>query len=90
MTMSPASLQTVQRRGSRPRAKRTSSHNTREASADMDPNATLDSLRDLARKAFLVAPCDLPVVADELAAGFEALDDWIKRGGFLPDDWKRP
>ena len=53
----------------------------------MDPNATLENLRDLACKVFLVAPCDLPRVADELAAGFEALDTWLKGGGFQPDDW---
>jgi hypothetical protein len=26
---------------------------------------------------------------DELVNAFEALDQWLSRGGFLPQDWRR-
>lgn len=47
----------------------------------MDPNATLKELRELLKRG--MRP-DLER-AREL---FEALDEWILKGGFLPDDWK--
>ena len=27
--------------------------------------------------------------ANDLADAFESLDDWISRGGFLPQDWQK-
>lgn len=29
-------------------------------------------------------------LASQLAEHVEALDTWVKGGGFLPNDWKRP
>jgi hypothetical protein len=43
----------------------------------MDPNAALDMIRD----AFKAGEYPVGAVL------FAALDDWLKRGGFLPDDW---
>lgn len=55
----------------------------------MDPNETLRRLRELLdpedmdkREAGLT-----PEEADEAAGLFSALDQWIGRGGFLPDAW---
>lgn len=28
--------------------------------------------------------------ADEMRDAFEALNEWLSKGGFLPDAWKRP
>lgn len=50
----------------------------------MDPNETLRRLRELAERE-LNAPD--PDNAD-WAEWFQALDEWISRGGFLPDAWK--
>lgn len=50
----------------------------------MDPTANLYELREI-----LNAPGALD--ADAVARVrelFDALDNWIGRGGFLPDDWK--
>ena len=63
----------------------------------MDPNETLRELRELADK---VAAQDMDVYSDpedradaaragDLAAGVQALDEWLSRGGFLPDAWER-
>ena len=52
----------------------------------MDPTANLFELREI-----LNAPGALD--ADAVARVrelFDALDNWIGRGGFLPDDWRRP
>jgi hypothetical protein len=57
----------------------------------MDPNATLDELRDLiakwqgagSRGPWTEAQADRTI---ELAAD---LDKWISRGGFLPAEWMR-
>lgn len=48
----------------------------------MDPNATLRRLRELCA----LDNCHLFAV--EIADLFEALDEWISKGGFLPEDWK--
>lgn len=44
----------------------------------MDPNATLNALREL------LAGDD-----GEVAETFAALDEWLSNGGFLPDDWRK-
>jgi hypothetical protein len=44
----------------------------------MDPNATLDLLRDELERGELECAAEL----------FDALDTWLKRGGFLPSDWQ--
>lgn len=48
----------------------------------MDPNATLDELREITDKC---APSDM----DRAAELFRALDEWIVKGGFLPKPWHR-
>lgn len=45
----------------------------------MDPNATLDELRSAVRGNDIEKVFQL----------FEALDNWIISGGFLPNDWNR-
>lgn len=56
----------------------------------MDPNTTLAELREYVRKV-LYAPEELDNddIGDEICERFEALDNWIARGGFLPDAWKQ-
>jgi hypothetical protein len=71
----------------------------------MDPNEALKLMRELAKKILAIANepnCDEPSYDDlvssaqefstaiEMAEQFEALDEWIKSGGFLPEDWKQP
>ena len=52
----------------------------------MDPNKTLADLRE-----YIAASkeCDDGEILDKIAELFEALDDWLRNGGFLPEDWKR-
>jgi hypothetical protein len=49
----------------------------------MDPNETLQMLRQLA------ADARASEGYEPWASAFEVLDDWISNGGFLPDDWKQ-
>jgi len=51
----------------------------------MDPNATLTELRDLIDEYYEDGPTDR--LTRLLVDHFQALDNWIKGGGFLPDDW---
>lgn len=55
----------------------------------MDPNATLEALRELVRQWHEAD--DLPEDFDATRALelFDALDTWLKRGGFLPTSWER-
>jgi hypothetical protein len=58
----------------------------------MDPNETLEQLRDaIARlSAYLDAADPDPnlSVADDVIEMFNSLDEWLSRGGFRPDDWR--
>jgi hypothetical protein len=51
----------------------------------MDPNATLDSIRELVAKS-VNKPLD-EADSDTLAELVDALDSWLSRGGFLPTEW---
>jgi hypothetical protein len=42
----------------------------------MDPNIALEELREL-----------FAGKATAEAAAFQDLDEWLSKGGFLPDDW---
>lgn len=55
----------------------------------MDPNAALDQLRAMVREVLGVSPgpTDVDVDANQLAETFDALDEWLTGGGFLPKDW---
>jgi len=57
----------------------------------MDPNATLNLLRDLVSENATLAHDETRKVeiADELAQAIEAMDNWLCTGGFLPDTWNR-
>lgn len=56
----------------------------------MDPNTTLQHLRDLIRQlrqaTTTQAQADL---GEQLADALEDLDDWLHRGGLLPRRWQR-
>lgn len=52
----------------------------------MDPNAALANLRTMVKEALDDPAAEVSLV--ELAEQFNALDHWIEKGGFLPDDWK--
>lgn len=58
----------------------------------MDPNATLMELRALAQAHMDEGPEETGLdVADavRMAELVQALDEWITRGGFLPDAWQK-
>lgn len=58
----------------------------------MDPNAALQRLRRAVDGVETVAAGSEENWSGELLAvleHFEALDEWLSRGGFLPDDWSR-
>jgi hypothetical protein len=56
----------------------------------MDPNAALQLCRRVTRLV-LNEPDhnDTTQLAMELAEGFDALDQWISKGGFLPEGWEK-
>lgn len=54
----------------------------------MDPDATLARVRELIAR--LAARPDRSGNDDELALRFQALDEWLTGGGFLPRDWRPP
>lgn len=52
----------------------------------MDPNAALKQLRELAD---IDAYHNMTAIeGQEFIELFKALDDWISKGGFLPEAWK--
>lgn len=58
----------------------------------MDPDANLDELRKRVAKAqsCIMAGSSLNKVEDDIERAcelFEALDNWLSDGGFLPKDW---
>lgn len=52
----------------------------------MDPDETLYQLRAAVQAARLQAPDD--AVTARLSELFDALDDWLVRGGVLPTHWR--
>lgn len=55
----------------------------------MDPNQTLVEMRELiAKMTEGLYPPAMIAAAGELAEKFKALDYWMSRGGFAPEDWK--
>lgn len=53
----------------------------------MDPNEALSNAR-LALVTYRANPGDhYDPAAERLADAFEALDEWLTNGGFLPRDW---
>ena len=56
----------------------------------MDPNEALKNARALAAAILKDGETwDSATRAEELANAFEALDEWLSKGGFLPEAWKR-
>lgn len=54
----------------------------------MDPNTALHDLREMIRDAEHPDQyTDREVAIEQLAASFEALDNWLSRGGLLPQEW---
>lgn len=61
--------------------------------SDVDPNETLAQLRNYRWRVEMALDAgttldDLEELARGLAERVEALDNWIRGGGFLPDAWK--
>jgi len=58
----------------------------------MDPNANLKEIRSLAKSVYAQWEAGLDINqgnAAELVSLVQDLDEWITRGGFLPQDWER-
>jgi hypothetical protein len=57
----------------------------------MDPNATLAELRQLVDDVALCDKYDPPSyeTTNRMADLFDALDNWLRAGGCLPEDWER-
>lgn len=58
----------------------------------MDPNALLQNILDLAEYFLFGRAADEPfdeTQVEELAEGVTNLNEWIERGGFLPDKWNK-
>ncbi len=60
----------------------------------MDPDVALEKLRKAlaSYRKWSAQACDKQALneADKVADHFEALDQWLSSGGFLPDEWSRP
>ena len=54
----------------------------------MDPNATLQQIRSLVTIYFNGGKWPEPDATD-LAQAIRDLDEWLSKGGFLPDAWAR-
>lgn len=50
----------------------------------MDPNATLAEIRELIETENTLKDGQY---TDDIIERFEALDEWLSKGGFLPADW---
>lgn len=60
----------------------------------MDPDRVLSRITDLAERIVSAAPqgmewSTLVSRTEELAETILSLDEWLRRGGFLPQPWKR-
>jgi hypothetical protein len=55
----------------------------------VDPDEALKKVREALKyyRAMKAERNDEP--GDDIADAFEALDQWLSKGGFLPDDWRR-
>ena len=56
----------------------------------MDPNQALIDLRELVEEILVggSAAFTWKDLAESLAEAVESMDEWISRGGFLPEDWE--
>ena len=56
----------------------------------MDPNEVLRDIREMSEAIELgnLSSKALEDAALELCEKFEALDEWLRKGGFLPDNWQ--
>jgi hypothetical protein len=59
-----------------------------DTTATMDPNATLAEIRNIVTD-WAQNGTDGEDAMQEMAESFGALDEWLTKGGFLPDAWKR-
>lgn len=53
----------------------------------MDPDMTLHELRELCAEALAESGAKRTDLVDEIAEKFDALDDWLSKGGFVPGAW---
>ena len=55
----------------------------------MDPNEALETQRDLVEElCSSIVPDDLEEKVSQLSESVMALDEWIMKGGFLPEEWE--
>ncbi|GHB52055.1 hypothetical protein GCM10010331_44520 [Streptomyces xanthochromogenes] len=58
----------------------------------MDPNVALGNIREGFREYEADDDYDEAeriVAVEKIRESFEALDEWLRKGGFLPSDWVR-
>jgi hypothetical protein len=54
----------------------------------MEPNATLERIRELVNKRIENVDALTVEETDELVARVNELDNWLSKGGFIPRDWR--
>jgi hypothetical protein len=55
----------------------------------MDPNIVLENIRSLVAR-IQDDPCSsIQDDADSLASLIQSLDEWLMKGGFLPNEWAK-
>ena len=57
----------------------------------MDPNEALRRIREIVEKTYdkEMSSASVEEMFNDLVDHFEALDDWLIKGGFLPNAWIR-
>ena len=57
----------------------------------MDPNEALRRIREIVEKTYdkEMSSASVEEMFNDLVDHFEALDDWLTKGGFLPNAWIR-
>lgn len=56
----------------------------------MDVEAVLARARAAANETFVAKNNeDAAYIGEQLAEAFQALDEWLVKGGFLPAEWRR-
>jgi hypothetical protein len=55
----------------------------------MDPNVALETILRLAKESETASGSELQLIALHISESVISLDEWIRKGGFLPSEWQK-